>query len=198
MSADREFWDERWSLALHAPGQALTRRPPHAYLTEAVRDLPPGRALDAGCGDGADALWLAARGWRVTALDFSPAALTHARANADAAGPAVAARVSWLEADLRTWQPPAGAFDLVICLYVQVAGSTPDVLARIASGVAPGGTLLVVGHHALGTADERPQASVADAVTTLDPREWELVVAEDRLRANGTGLDAVINARRTA
>lgn len=90
------------------------------------------------------------------------------------------------------------------CLYLHVAGSVEEIVRRLGAGVAPGGTLLLVGHRpvdpATGAATPaagQVQVSVEAAVAALDPREWELVVAEDRPRlARGTGVDAVIRARR--
>ena len=186
MTYDRDFWEERWS---EVPPSRATERPPNAHLSAEVADLAPGRALDAGCGHGSDALWLAAQGWQVTGVDFSATALSHARAAAEAAG----AEIEWIEGDLATWAPPPGRYDLVVCLYVHVAGSVEEMVRRMASGVAPGGTLLMVGHHPAG---DQVQVSVEDAVTALDPDRWEIVVAEERPRAAaGTGVDAVIRAR---
>src|SRR6185369_11240799 len=81
----------------------------------------PGRALDAGCGHGSETLWLAARGWQVTAVDFAATALAYARSRAEAMGPDVAGRSEWVEADLATWTPRPEEHDLVVCLYVQLA-----------------------------------------------------------------------------
>jgi methylase of polypeptide subunit release factors len=83
---------------------AHTRSPTgrHAHLLTEAAELRPGLALDAGAGHGAETLWLAARGWRVTAVDFSATALGHARAAAERLGPDVAERVEWVEADLDT------------------------------------------------------------------------------------------------
>ena len=169
-------------------------------------DLSPGRALDAGCGQGADSLWLAARGWRVTAVDFAATALAHARSAAEAAGPEVAGRVDWVEADLATWAPEAGAYDLVVCLYVHAAGPAEDLVRRMAAGVAAGGTLLMVGHRPVdpGTgkataAAGQVQVSVEAARAALDPERWEMLVAAERPRPRaGTGVDAVIRAQRRA
>ena len=186
MTYDRDFWEERWS---EVPPSRATERPPNAHLRAEVEDLRPGRALDAGCGHGSDALWLAARGWQVTGVDFSATALAHARAAAEATG----AEIEWIEGDLATWSPQPGRYDLVVCLYVHVAGSVEEMVRRMAAGVAPGGTLLMVGHHPAG---DQVQVSVDDAVAALDPDRWEIVVAEDRPRAAaGTGVDAVIRAR---
>ena len=201
---DRDFWEERWSQALREHGDAVAKRPPNAHLTEAVGNLSPGVALDAGCGHGSDTLWLAARGWQVTAVDFSETALAHARSTAEAIGADIAERVDWVEGDLATWTPQAGHYDLVACLYVHVARSVEEMVRRMATGVASGGTLFLVGHRpidpATGTATPaagQVQVSVDEAVAALDPAGWELVVAENRPRGVvGTGIDAVICARR--
>jgi len=201
---DRDFWEARWAQALREHGDRLAQRPPSARLTDAVAELPAGRALDAGCGHGAEALWLAARGWRVTAVDFSAAALAHARATAAALGADVAERVEWVAGDLGAWTPQPGAYDLVASLYVHVAGTVEGFVRRLAGGVAPGGTLLLVGHRPVDPATGEPtpaagqtQVAVADAVAALDPAAWELAVAEDRPRAAaGSGVDAVVRARR--
>ncbi len=87
---DRSFWERRWSQVLR--GHAA-HRPPNAHLSAEVTKLRPGLALDAGCGHGADTLWLAARGWQVTAVDFSATARAHARSTAEALGADVAERI---------------------------------------------------------------------------------------------------------
>jgi 2-polyprenyl-3-methyl-5-hydroxy-6-metoxy-1,4-benzoquinol methylase len=137
---DRDFWEERWSQALREHGDVVAKRPPNAHLTEAVGNLGPGVALDAGCGHGSDTLWLAARGWQVTGVDFSETALAHARSTAEAIGADVAERVELVEGDLVTWTPQPGHYDLVACLYVHVAGSVEEMVRRMAAGVAIAGT----------------------------------------------------------
>lgn len=201
---DRDFWEQLWARTLRDRAGEIAHRPPNAHLTGEVSGLEPGRALDAGCGHGSDALWLAAHGWHVTAVDFSSAALAHARSTAEAAGADVAGRVDWVEADLATWAPQPGHFDLVVSLYVHVAGSVQEMVRRMGAGVAPGGTLLLVGHGpidpatgAATSAAGQQQVSVQAAVAALCLPEWKVVVAEDRPRtAAGTGVDAVIRARR--
>jgi 2-polyprenyl-3-methyl-5-hydroxy-6-metoxy-1,4-benzoquinol methylase len=167
-------------------------------------NLPPGRALDAGCGHGADTLWLASHGWQVTAVDFSPAALAQGRLMAEAAGADIAERIDWIESDIAAWTVVPSHYDLVVCLYVHVAGSVESMVGRIANGVAAGGTLFLVGHRpidpstgaATAAANQR-QVSVEAAVAALDSKMWELVVAEERPRTvAGSGVDAVIRARR--
>lgn len=139
--------------------------------------------------------------WRVTGVDFSATALNHARSRAQTLGADVAERLDWVEGDLGAWAPTPDRFDLVVCLYVHIAGSVEDMVQRLAAGVAPGGTLLLVGHRpidpATGAATGQTQISVDTAVPALDPPRWELVVAEDRPRATArTGVDAVVRARR--
>jgi 2-polyprenyl-3-methyl-5-hydroxy-6-metoxy-1,4-benzoquinol methylase len=204
MTMDRAAWEERWAQALREHGDRIAAMPPNPLLTSAVGGLPAGRALDAGCGHGAETLWLAARGWTVTAVDFSATALAHAQTTAETLGADIACRIDWLEGDLATWTPRPGHFDLVVCLYVHVAGSVTELVQRMAAGVAPGGTLLLVGHRpidpATGAATPaagQVQVSVGEALAALDPALWEFDIAEDRPRAvAGTGVDAVISARR--
>lgn len=201
---DQNFWEQRWRQALREHGDRVAQRPPNAHLTAAVGDLGPGRALDAGCGHGSDTLWLAARGWQVTAVDFAAPALTHARSTAETIGPDLADRIEWVEADLASWAPPPGEFDLVVCLYVHVAGPVEEMVRRMAAGVAPGGTLFLVGHRpidpatgAATAAAGQVQVSVPAARAALAPDLWELIAADDRPRSmDGTGVDAVIRARR--
>jgi SAM-dependent methyltransferase len=204
---DRSFWDERWSEVLRDHADVVAGRPPNEYLTTTASSLAPGRALDAGCGHGAETLWLAVAGWEVTAVDFSAPALAHGHSTAAALGADVAARITWVEGDLGTWTPSVGHFDLVCSLYVHVAGSVEAMVTRLASGVAPGGTLLLVGHLPVDptTGAETPAAGQAQvtvdaalaALAALDSSGWEMVIAEDRPRAvAGSGFDAVLCARR--
>jgi SAM-dependent methyltransferase len=201
---DRDFWEQLWSKTLREHADKVANRPPNAHLMAEVANLLPGRALDAGCGHGADTLWLAAHGWQVTAVDFAATALAHGRSMAETVGADVAARIVWVEGDLATWTAQPGRYDLVVCLYVHVAGAVEEMVRRMANGVAPGGTLFMVGHRPVDPSTGAPtaaasqvQVSVDSAVAALDPRHWELDVAEERPRAAaGTGVDAVIRARR--
>ena len=117
---DRSFWEGRWSQVLRGHANRVAHRPPNAHLTAEAMNLRPGLALDAGCGQGSDTLWLAARGWQVTAVDFSATALAHARSTAEAVGADVAERIAWVEGDLATWISQPSRYDLVACLYVHV------------------------------------------------------------------------------
>jgi SAM-dependent methyltransferase len=199
---DRESWERRWERALREHPGRVAARPPNAHLMAEIGDLKPGRALDAGCGHGSEALWLAASGWQVTAVDFSRTALEHGRSNAQAVGQEVADRITWVEGDLGSWAPEPQRFDLVSCLYVHVAGSVSKFINRLGTGVSAGGTLFMVGHLPADPATGEPtpaagqvQVSVNAAVDALDPRQWQIVLAEERKRAaSGTGVDAVIHA----
>ena len=201
---DQESWDRRWAEALEKHVHVVEQRPPSAHLIDQTADLQPGRALDAGAGHGADALWLAAQGWHVTAVDFSVTALEWASKKADSFGEEIADRVEWIAADLTTWAPPAEHYDLVACLYVHVAGSVPELVLQLAEGVAPGGTLLLVGHQPIDPVTGKPtpaadqvQIDVDSARAALEPDGWEILVAEERKREQaGSGVDAVIRARR--
>lgn len=201
---DRTFWERLWSKTLREHADKVAQRPPNAHLVRELADLRAGRALDAGCGHGADALWLAAHGWQVTAVDFSASALAHGRSMAEAMGADLADRIVWVENDLATWTAPLDHFDLVVCLYVHVTGSVEEMVRRMASAVAIGGTLFMVGHRpidpatgAATAAAGQVQVSVESAIAALDPRQWESIVAEERPRSiAGTGVDAVIRARR--
>jgi SAM-dependent methyltransferase len=203
-SYDQDYWEQLWSKTLREHADKVASRPPNAHLMAEVASLAPGRALDAGCGHGADTLWLAGQGWKVTAVDFSAAALAHGRSMAEAAGGELAQRIHWVEGDLATWPVEAERYDLVACLYVHVAGPVEEMIKRMASGVAPGGTLLLVGHRpidpstgAATAAASQVQVSLDAAASALHSPAWELVVVEERPRlAAGSGVDAVIRAHR--
>jgi 2-polyprenyl-3-methyl-5-hydroxy-6-metoxy-1,4-benzoquinol methylase len=201
---DREFWERLWSKTLSERADQVAQRPPNGHLTSELDGLKPGLALDAGCGHGSEALWLAAHGWRVTAVDFSAAALAQGKAIAEAAGPALAGRIDWVEADLGTWTAEPGRYDLIASLYVHVAGSAAELVDRLAVAVAPGGTLFLVGHQPIDPATGEPtpaagqvQVSLKTVLPALAAEHWELMLAEERRRAAAhSGVDAVIRARR--
>lgn len=147
--------------------------------------MPPGQALDVGCGEGADALWLARRGWMVTAVDISPTALRRAaRAGADVAG-----RVAWARGDLTAAPPPAGAFDLVNIQYFPIPRRPSHTALRgLLAAVAPGGTLLFVSHDLADLPPDhhhrraRDHYQPADVAALLDD-DWIIRVDEVRPRA---------------
>ncbi|HWO68465.1 MAG TPA: methyltransferase domain-containing protein [Umezawaea sp.] len=194
-------WDERYS----GTDRMFSGNPNFALVTE-VSGLPPGRALDVGCGEGADAVWLAGRGWTVTALDVSRVALERAALHAREAG----VEVEWVHAGLVEAVLPAGGFDLVSVQYPALP-SSPDHAAERAllTAVAPGGVLLAVYHAGFdGEAarargiDPADYVLAPDLLSLLDDG-WEVRVDEDRLRDVPAGgpehqhtHDVVIHARR--
>ena len=147
-AADRqaEEWDARYT---EGEGTMWSGRPNGRVVAE-VQGLEPGRALDVGCGEGADAVWLASRGWTVTAIDVSAVAVGRARAAADAAGVVV----TWRTADVLRSPLPAASFDLVSLQYPALPKAAGEAGVRaLLDTVAPGGVLLAVyhdldaGHH---------------------------------------------------
>lgn len=203
---DAQWWEHRYQDA--SPDTAADPvSQPGAQLAAEVAGMTPGTALDAGCGTGADAVWLARQGWEVTAVDVSPTAVQQARTLAAKHEPDVTGRISWLAADLTVWQPPQ-QYALVVSQYVHPDLPFGDFVARLAGAVAPGGTLLVVGHdptdshsaaHAPRTASIGPDA----VVSALDPNQWHVSVAETRTRQVTRGstrptiADIVVKAHRT-
>ncbi len=169
---------------------------PNPQLVAEIAEVTPGRALDVGCGEGADAIWLAQRGWEVVAVDISSVALERAARHADGSGPAVAARIEWRQADLMTSPPETEAFDLVSAQFMQLPPEPRRRLfTALARSVRPGGALLVVGHHPsdLDTGVRRPPVperfyTAADVAGLLDP-SWTVVVDEARPRSARTPED---------
>ena len=206
---EKDFWQEHWDPsrgALKGP-DAGTANP---YVIEEAAGLVPSTALDAGCGTGDEAIWLATRGWQVTGADISANALAEAADRANAAG--VSGRVTWVEADLTIWEPKA-PFDLVMTSYAHASIPQLEFYDRISRWVAPGGTLLIVGHlnddaptthghdhghnhsqqpgHSMQPArghdqgDQPPIEATATLSTIqhgLKAAEWQIETAEERSR----------------
>ncbi|MCW2607547.1 MAG: SAM-dependent methyltransferase [Frankiales bacterium] len=200
-----QAWDERYEKG-HAGGWTGE---PNAVLVQEASALPPARALDVGCGEGGDALWLAARGWQVTGSDLSSVALDKAASAARERG----LDVTWQHADARTEAPEAGAYDLVTASFLHPAADARRALhRRLADAVAPGGHLLLVAHAPshVHTASGEPAlrelfVTPEQVVDDLDPTAFEVLVAEERPRlqaGHGDGpvqvSDVVVHARRRA
>lgn len=194
-------WDSRY-----AEQQRLWSGNPNGALVAEVEGLSPGRVLDVGCGEGADAIWLARRGWDVTALDVSSVALERAQQHAREAG----VEIRWVHAGLAEAELPPASFDLVSAQYPALL-RTPDAVAERAllAAVAPGGLLLLV-HHA-GMETHEPHDGGFDPADYVFPQmvadqlddTWELEVFEQRPRVipeSGAGAhhrdDVVLRARR--
>ena len=179
--SDEELWDDRYR-----ESERIWSGNPNTALVREVEDMAPGRALDLGCGEGADAIWLARRGWRVTAVDISGVALERAARNAAE----VADRIDWQRHDLGT-SFPAGSFDLVSAQFLHSSGDLPRerILRTAAGAVAPGGVLLVVGHAGFPPWEEHPHPELhlptpQDVLDDLDlpDEEWEVLVCEEHER----------------
>ena len=204
MSTDAaEFWEDFYAAGERWSGHA------NALLVAEVAGLPAGVALDVGCGEGGDAIWLATQGWRVTAVDIATSALESAARHAAAAG--VGDAITWERHDLEETLP-TGTFDLVASSYLhsKVAFDRPSVLRAAARLVRPGGTLVIVGHagspswaaHDHGHAVHLPSAAEVVAGLALGAG-WDVercadvdVPATDPDGAPGTRRDCVVRAHR--
>jgi SAM-dependent methyltransferase len=198
------FWDERY-----AERDRIWSGEPNGVLVAEAAGLAPGRALDLGCGEGADAIWLARRGWRVTAVDISGVALGRAATAAAAEG--VAERIDWQRRDLTDWYPEA-PYDLVSAHFLHSPQDLPGekILRTAAAAVAPGGVLLVVGHAETPSWAPHPHPAMRfpspdEVVAGLDlpPGEWEVLLAEEyeRIRPTPDGRraprrDSTVKVRR--
>lgn len=137
---DSRAWNERY-----AGKELVWTNRANRFLVEVAQPVTPGRALDLGAGEGRNAIWLAERGWQVTAVDFSDVGLAKGRELAAARG----VDAEWVHADVLDYEPQAQAFDLVALLYLQLRFvDLAPVLRRAAAAVAPGGTFLLVAHDA--------------------------------------------------
>ncbi|MFC8241970.1 class I SAM-dependent methyltransferase [Streptomyces chartreusis] len=200
-----EFWEARYR-----DGGRLWSGRPNKLLVREASDLTPGSALDLGCGEGADAVWLASRGWRVTGVDISRTALERAAGHADEAG--VGERAVW-ERHVLGETFPEGSFDLVNAQFLQspVEFDQRSVLRQAARAVAPGGTLLIVMHAGWPSWQSEPpfeaQFPTLDGVLdelALPETDWtvETVEAVRSVSVSPEGVegfrdDNVWRARRT-
>lgn len=202
---EQPSWEERYRSK-----PAIWSREPNPQLVAEATELEAGTALDIGSGEGADAIWLADRGWWVTALDFSKVALERSAEHAAAASPQIAESIDWQHVDVRDWTPEGKSYDLVTSQFMHLPdGGMTGLATRLAEAVAPGGTLLVVGHHPSDAATglRRHGANILftaeELVAVLDPDTWEVLVAEARPRETAgpdgdpvTLHDVVVRARR--
>jgi len=201
------FWEARYADADRMWSGGVNR-----VLADVAEGLGPGRALDLGCGEGGDAVWLARQGWTVTGVDLSPTAIERGRAAAAAAG--VRAGGLRLEAaDLATWVAPED-YDLVCASFLQswpVLIPREDILRRATGFVAPGGHLLIVAHAAApswadhGTVHTHPFPTPEQdlAALGLDLERWQVLACETRRReatapdgASASLTDGVVLVRR--
>jgi 2-polyprenyl-3-methyl-5-hydroxy-6-metoxy-1,4-benzoquinol methylase len=194
-------WEERYS-----GEQEVWSGNPNPQLVAEVSALTPGTALDVGCGEGGDVIWLAQHGWTVTGADFSANGLARAARHADEAG--VADRTDWWQVDARTFAAGGRSYDLVTTHFLHPPdGGMVEVTRRLAEAVAPGGHLLVVGHAPSGvfthlSASHRNAMFLAEELLPALPDDFEVLVAEQRPRTmvrDGVKVDvedATLFARR--
>lgn len=199
------FWEARY-----AEGAQIWSGEPNDALVATVAGLVPGRALDLGCGEGGDSVWLAEHGWQVTAVDIAAAAV--ARAKNVASGRGIPdGRITWVVTDLASWQP-TDDYELVSACFLHSPADFPrtDVLRRAAVAVAVGGHLLVVAHadappwsedHEHDHASFDPGEELADL--QLESTVWDIVVSDIRPRQatgphgeHATLRDSVVLLRR--
>ena len=187
---DAEAWDERY-----AATDLIWSAGPNQFVEAECADLPPGRALDLAAGEGRNAIWLARRGWDVTAVDFSRVALEKGRTLAGSTGSAATGGIEWVCADATTWSRP-DSYDLVVIAYLQLPADQRR--AAVGAGFAalrPGGTLLVVGHDTTnltegtgGPQDASVLMTAQDVLDDLEDKEIDVVRAE-RVERLVTGED---------
>ena len=194
-------WEERY-----AGDVKMWSGEPNPQLVTEVSALLPGAALDVGCGEGGDVIWLAQQGWTVTGADFSANGLARAAKHAEEAG--VAERTQWWQVDARSFAAEGRTYDLVTTHFLHPpAGGMVEVTRRLAGAVAPGGHLLVVGHapsevFAQLHAGQHAAMFLATDLLPGLPDGFEVLVAEQRPRtATRDGVtvhidDSTLLARR--
>lgn len=199
---DAAMWDERYRAAELVWGAA-----PNRWVEQEVGDLPTGRAIDLACGEGRNALWLAARGWQVTAVDFSAVALEKGR-TLESRQPAGATPVDWQCHDATEVQVEP-VYDLALLCYLQLPAPLRGRAVRnAAAALAPGGVLLVIAHDSAnlteGTGGPQDPAVLYTAADVVDDLGGALSVdrADAVLRpvdgAQRPAIDALLRAHRAA
>lgn len=203
-----EYWEARY-----ADFERVWSGRVNQVLSDVAAAMPPGRALDLGCGEGGDAVWLAQLGWTVTGVDISPTAVERGRVAAAELGiPEDGLRFD--ASDLTAWAPEQ-SFDLVACSFLHswpVTIPREAILHRATGFVAPGGHLLIVSHAAApawadpemvdGYVFPTPESDLH--ALELDPERWEVLTCELRDRAAaapdgspGSLTDGVVLVRRS-
>jgi SAM-dependent methyltransferase len=193
----REDWDRRYAEAEH-----LWSAKPNRFLVAEVEGLQPGRALDLACGEGQNAIWLAGLGWEVVGVDYSEVAIAKARARAARDG----VDVQFVAADLLEYEAEPAAYALVLVLYLHLpAEERRRVLAQASQALAPGGTLVLVGHDLVNVTEGVGGPSDTSILYTPDEIVKELpgliVERAERVLRDVTGedrpaIDALVRARR--
>lgn len=184
---DAAGWNTRYAESPHV--WSLT---PNVFVVEHARELEPGRALDLAAGEGRNAVWLAERGWSVTAVDFSEVGLDKGRRRSGSSA------VSWVQADVTEWIPPQAGFELVVICYLHLPERERRIVhRRAADAVAQGGVLLVIGHDMenLTAGNGGPQDAAVlfdadDVIADLDGSGLQIITAGQRRRRVEVSADA--------
>jgi SAM-dependent methyltransferase len=210
---DARDWDERYS-----GRELLWSVTPNQFVASELEHLVPGRALDLASGEGRNAIWLASRGWQVTAVDFSAAGLAKARALQDAHEDAGSMKLEWVHADVLEHEAEPGSYDLALLAYLQLpADQRRKSVRRAFEALATDGTLFVIAHDSTNLAEGTggpPDPSVlftaADILDDLMGYEFVVDRAERVARAvvpandhehagepEATAYDALVRLHRT-
>ena len=201
---DSQQWDERYSGT-----EFEWSTHPNQFAEAELTGLPPGRALDLAAGEGRNSVWLAGRGWRVTAVDFSRVGLEKGRKLSAARGVGEH-QVDWVVADLSEYEPAREAYELVLIAYLQVdAALRARVLAGAAAALVPGGTLLVIGHdltnltEGVGGPQDPGVLYTPEAITAELPglrivRAGRVRRTVERDGEQATAVDTLVRAERPA
>jgi SAM-dependent methyltransferase len=198
---DRHAWNERYDAS-----DLVWSAQPNRTFADEVADLQPGRALDLGAGEGRNTIWLAQQGWTATAVDFSDVALDKAGKLAEANE----AEIDTVVADITSWVPPTEAYDLVAVIYLHLPAQQRRIVhQRAAASLAPGGTLVVLGHDTTNLTDGHGGPQDPDVLFTPDDVASDLettpvvVTKAERVHrtvttpdGDRTAIDALVRARR--
>lgn len=196
---DANEWDERY-----ASTDLVWGAPPNPVIAAAAWPLARGRALDLGCGEGRHALWLALHAWQVTAVDFSRVALNKGATVAAKQARRTRDRITWVEADVTTWEIP-GEFDLILIVYLHFPAEVRIALMqRAARALAPGGTLVVLGHDRSNIAEgvggpQDPEILYTPEDVAADVESLLEITSATKLHRetpNGIAIDAFLSAVR--
>ena len=197
---DASDWDRRY-----ADADLIWGAPPNQFVVEMCWSLPPRRALDLACGEGRNAIWLAERGWEVTALDFSQVALDKGRTVASRASRSVRARITWRRADVVAEDLGTDTFDLIVIAYLHLpADQRRTVLRHAVDALTPTGLLVVVGHDSTnitqgfgGPQDPAILYTPDDIVSELgDSMRVRLAEQRHRLTEAQDAIDALVVAEK--